>query len=133
VGLQTGAEQNPVPKAYIDGTFFQRNCNNNGGGFGFGAPTIIEAARPSPLCASVRRFPASSVFNQQTVTRHLSYLSTSRVRAGFLAMDNLLIYGTGGVAIGRVYFSSTTVSGITPFWRQRPVQLLYGLAVAGGL
>jgi hypothetical protein len=66
-------------------------------------------------------FPGFSVFNQQTVTRHLSYLSTSRVRAGFLAMDNLLIYGTGGMAIGRVYFSSTTVSGITPFWRQRPV------------
>jgi hypothetical protein len=38
VGLQTGSgtESSSVPKAYIDGTFFQRNCNNNGGGFGFG-------------------------------------------------------------------------------------------------
>lgn len=60
-----------------------------------------------------------------TADQHVRWLGTVRARLGFLPLDNLLIYGTGGFAYGRideninVGFSGTTsgliIVGIGPF------------------
>ena len=55
---------------------------------------------------------AAPVIN--TAEQKLTYLSTSRVRAGYTITDNLLLYGTGGLAAGRASAnSSVTVPGCT--------------------
>ena len=45
-----------------------------------------------------------------SVTKNLNYLGTVRGRFGLLVTQNLLIYGTGGVAYGGVNLQSTTQS-----------------------
>ncbi len=55
-------------------------------------------------------FPPDTVATTLSVTRRIGDLGTLRGRLGFLAPHNLLLYGTGGLAYGEVY-SSTTISG----------------------
>lgn len=45
-----------------------------------------------------------------SVSRRVSHLSTERVRAGFLVVPSVLIYGTGGLAYGGVR-SQTNIAG----------------------
>jgi outer membrane immunogenic protein len=101
-------------------------CNNNGGfgggGFGGGGNCGGFAAGTAPIVGA----PGFSVLSQQGINRRLDYLSTSRVRAGFLVTPSLLVYGTGGVAIGRVRVDSSIVSSVTPL----PFALAPGLSTA---
>jgi outer membrane immunogenic protein len=97
----------------FQGIFGCNNNNNNNGGFGLGnnnnncGGTAIGIA---PIAGA----PGFNVLSQQTVNRRLDYLSTSRVRAGFLVTPSLLIYATGGVAIGHVRVDSSIISSVTP-------------------
>jgi outer membrane immunogenic protein len=101
----------------FDGVLGCRN-NNNNGNFGFFGSnnndtcggTAIGLAPVGPPVG-----PGFSIQNQQAITRSLDWLSTSRVRAGFLVTPSLLIYGTGGVAFGRVRVDSAIISSSTPF------------------
>jgi outer membrane immunogenic protein len=57
------------------------------------------------------------MITQQTVERRMDWLSTSRVRAGYLVLPTLLLYGTGGVAFGHIRTTSlisTNVMGVPP-------------------
>jgi opacity protein-like surface antigen len=46
----------------------------------------------------------------------LEWLSTTRLRAGHTVVDNLLLYGTGGLATGRASASSSiTLAGCPGF------------------
>src|SRR4051795_5555688 len=83
--------------------FFGGNNNNTCGGTAIG---IAPAGPPVP--------PGFSVRNLQTVQRSLDWLWTSRVRAGFLVTPSFLIYGTGGVALGRVRVNNTIISSASP-------------------
>ena len=102
----------------FDGVLGCRNNNNNNGNFGFFGSnnndtcggTAIGLAPVGPPVG-----PGFSIQNQQAITRSLDWLSTSRVRAGFLVTPSLLIYGTGGVAFGRVRVDSAIISSSTPF------------------
>ena len=82
------------------------------------AVTIMTPAG-APQSALPQSAPPSragfSILNQQAITRSLDWLSTSRVRAGFLVTPSFLIYGTGGVALGRVRVNSAIISSSTPF------------------
>ncbi|WP_168195679.1 outer membrane beta-barrel protein [Bradyrhizobium sp. NAS80.1] len=63
------------------------------------------------------------VFNYQmttTVTKRLDYLGTVRGRLGFLATPALLVYGTGGLAYGRVS-TSTDLFSLTPAVTNGPI------------
>jgi outer membrane immunogenic protein len=53
--------------------------------------------------------------NTTSVTRDIDMLATARIRAG-LALDSLLIYGTGGLAYGHVEqnFAPAEVGGLSP-------------------
>jgi outer membrane immunogenic protein len=94
----------------FQGVFTDRNCgNNNGGGFGgFGGN--------NGNCTAVTVAPVAGPFavrNTQTIDTRMDYFGTSRVRAGFLPLPNLLIYATGGVAYGHVRLNTTTLSQLT--------------------
>lgn len=45
-------------------------------------------------------------------SQKLTWLSTSRLRGGVLIGDNVLLYGTGGLATGRVELSSNAVANV---------------------
>jgi outer membrane immunogenic protein len=126
----------------FQGVFGCNNNNNNNGAFGFGfggnnnntcGGTAIGVA---PIGGT-----GLSVLNQQTITRSMDYLSTSRVRAGFLVTPSLLVYGTGGVAIGHIRVNSSITSSITPAVGILPAgistfnysQLKAGFVAGGGL
>jgi len=49
-----------------------------------------------------------------TGSQKLTSLSTSRVRAGYTIQDNILLYGTGGLADGTVKASTSTVGSACP-------------------
>jgi outer membrane immunogenic protein len=99
----------------FQGVFGCNNNNNNNGAFGFGF-----AGNNNNNCGGtavgVARIGATpfSVINQQTITRGLDWLSTSRVRAGYLVTPSFLIYGTAGVAIGDVRVNTAISSSIVP-------------------
>jgi outer membrane immunogenic protein len=82
--------------------FFSLNNINNGcvvGGFGI-----------APIAGT-----GLSMLGLQTLDRRMDYFGTSRVRAGFLVLPTLLLYGTGGVAYGHIRTTSlisTNVMGV---------------------
>src|SRR4051794_3620602 len=98
----------------FDGVFGCRNDDNGNFGFfgnnnntcGGTAIGIAPVGPPAP--------PGFSVQNQQIIQRRLDWLSTSRVRAGFLVAPSFLIYATGGVALGRVRVDNTIISSASP-------------------
>jgi len=47
-----------------------------------------------------------------SASQRLSWFGTTRVRGGFLLSDNILLYGTGGLASGRIEASSSGVATI---------------------
>jgi outer membrane immunogenic protein len=93
----------------FQGVFTDRNCGNNGGGFGggFGNNNNCTAVTVAPVIGPF------AVRNTQVIDRRMDYFGTSRVRAGFLPLPNLLIYATGGVAYGQVRLNTTTISQLT--------------------
>jgi outer membrane immunogenic protein len=99
------------------------NNNNNGFGFGGGNNNCGGTAIGIAPIVGAAGFTVQS---QQTINRSFDYLSTSRVRAGFLITPSLLIYGTGGVAIGHVRVNSSIISSVTPL----PFALTPGLSTA---
>src|SRR3954453_5668290 len=109
----------------FDGVFGCRDDNNGNFGF-FGGNnndpcggTAIGIAPAGPPAA-----PNSSVRNVQTIHRSLDWLSTSRVRAGFLVTPSPLIYGTGVVALGRVRVNSTIFTSAEPSFGGVPLSAI---------
>jgi outer membrane immunogenic protein len=71
-------------------------------------------------------------------SQKLTWFSTSRVRGGYTVMDNLLLYGTGGLADGRASASSSvTVTGACGAGGNCPAgsrtKTLWGWAAGGGM
>jgi outer membrane immunogenic protein len=75
-----------------------------------------------------------------TAEQHLKYFSTTRGRAGFLMTDNWLLYGTGGLASGRLESSSVfnlvapgacAGAGNCPFGTR--TKTLWGWTAGGGI
>jgi outer membrane immunogenic protein len=72
-----------------------------------------ERGRRSDLLGSIRVPTAGGDFNIGTTTSadsewKLPWFATFRGRAGFLADPSLLLYGTGGLAVGEVKFATQT-------------------------
>ena len=100
----------------FDGVFGCRNDNNGNFGFFGGNNNNTCGGTAIGLAPVGPPAPAGfSVLNQQTVQRSLDWLWTSRVRAGFLVTPSFLIYGTGGVALGRVRVNSAIISSASPY------------------
>ena len=77
--------------------------------------------------------PAGTNFGEQKLT----WFSTSRGRAGYTVTDNLLLYGTGGLAAGRANASSsvtvTGCPGVGTCSAGSDTQTLWGWTAGGGL
>jgi outer membrane immunogenic protein len=104
----------------FQGVFGCRNDNN--GNFDFLGGNNNNTCGGTAIGIAPVGFPGVSVQNQQIITRSLDWLSTSRVRAGFLVTPSFLIYGTGGVALGRVRVNSLLISSSLPSGPQSCVE-----------
>jgi len=62
--------------------------------------TSISGSTSFSNTAPIAGFPSSSVVAYGTQSEKLNYLGTVRARAGYLVMDPLLAYATGGFAYG---------------------------------
>jgi outer membrane immunogenic protein len=65
-----------------------------------GASSLLATVVPSPA------FPANPLTLTATVSRSIDYIGTVRGRVGWLATPSVLLYGTGGLAYGKVNVSS---------------------------
>ncbi len=87
-------------------------------------------------------FPANSIASTTSVSQELSFLSTLRGRFGFLTSPDLLIYGTGGLAVGGAKTKANTSQeilgpsgGITTTYQndENTSETLYGWTAGAGL
>ena len=67
-----------------------------------------------------------------TAHQSVNWLGTIRARAG-VPVENFLIYGTAGMAVGGVTGSQTEFFGSTPGWVASQTTTLTGPAVGGGV
>lgn len=64
--------------------------------------TNIEGSDSQSITAPVVGFPNNSITGTATAEQRLEYFGTLRGRLGFLPLNSLLVYATGGLAYGRV-------------------------------
>ena len=96
------------------------------GNFVFGG--LIEVSR-NEIEDSVAAF--SNTPAQYTMTRELAALGAARVRAGF-AFSNIMMYATGGYAVGLVDRSFSTSNGVNSFIEQGRGDDAQGFQYGGG-
>jgi outer membrane immunogenic protein len=102
-------------EADFDGVFGCRNDNNSNFGFFGGNNNNTCGGTAIGLAPAFTAGNTNfSVLSQHTIQRSLDWLWTSRVRAGFLVTPSFLIYGTGGVALGRVRVNSAIITSAEP-------------------
>jgi outer membrane immunogenic protein len=81
----------------------------------------INGSNGSPASFGVLQNPDSegdSMFSATNVSKRVSYLGTVRGRLGYLALPELLIYGTAGMAYGPAQSSFSTYQGNHGYWDQ---------------
>jgi outer membrane immunogenic protein len=66
-----------------------------------------------------------------TLTQNTSYLATLRGRLG-VAFDRVMIYGTGGLAMGN-HYAATSLTGLGGGWDGTKSEVKFGYAVGAGL
>lgn len=100
------------------------------GGFVYGA--LIEGSYVD-ISDSVTAFSITPAAYQ--FTRELNFLGAARLRAGFLASDDVLIYATGGVAYGSIDrgFVTTNVSNSFTQFDDNADSGSWGYQVGGGV
>ncbi len=87
---------------------WQPGLLNNNLVFGFEADIQgVAAGKSNRTYSTAYAVGTETLTNTTTANANLEFLGTVRGRVGYLAMPNLLIYGTGGLAYGGVSFSAT--------------------------
>ncbi len=107
VGAATRAEK-------MDGVIggFQSGYNYQVGAWVFGFETDIQLSGQKGGATFPGVIPAITI----TTDERLDWFGTSRTRLGFLATPNILLYGTAGVAYGKVKDNATvTLAGVGSF------------------
>ncbi|CAH0350616.1 outer membrane beta-barrel protein [soil metagenome] len=72
--------------------------------------------------------PANYVF-----TRKLDWDGAARLRAGYILPTNTLLYGTGGLAYGKIKNSFTTTNGFNSFTEENRTDKDWGWTAGGGI
>ena len=111
-GVGVPAELDIGPGGVIGGG--QAGCNYQTGRFVFGVETDIQGSGIRGNASIFFPSPNGGITDATTATGHeqLDWFGTVRARAGFAAMDSLLLYATGGLAYGGVSSSASLV--LTP-------------------
>jgi outer membrane immunogenic protein len=106
----------------------------------FGSTVIgLEADFDGTTLSKSARFTSAAAVLGTTLTTSanakLDYLGTVRGRLGFVPMDRLLIYGTGGLAYGDVKTTTSVVPNAVPgaIWSGSSSSVRTGYAVGAGL
>ena len=73
-------------------------------------PVCVSAAIPPPTCVGTIPFSTTAATGYEA---KIGWFGTVRGRAGILLTDQILLYGTGGLAYGRVEVSGTTSTAST--------------------
>jgi outer membrane immunogenic protein len=73
-------------------------------------PFCLSVAFPPPTCVGTVPFSTAAATGYET---SIGWFGTVRGRAGILLTDQILLYGTGGLAYGRVGVSGTTSTAST--------------------
>jgi outer membrane immunogenic protein len=89
---------------------------------------LIEVSR-NEIEDSVAAFSTTPA--QYTMTRELTAMIAARLRGGF-ALSNVLVYGTGGYAVGLVDRSFSTSNGVNTFIERGPDNDAQGFQYGGG-
>jgi outer membrane immunogenic protein len=71
------------------------------------APFCVAAGAPPPTCQGTTSFAGTAVTAYEA---KIDWFGTVRGRAGFLITDQILLYGTGGLAYGRVEVSGSPIA-----------------------
>jgi len=106
-------------------------------------PVCVSIAFPPPACVGTLPFSTTSATGYEA---KIGWFGTVRGRAGILLTDQILLYGTGGLAYGRVEVSgtsstaSTAIFGIGPPVAFAPISTAFnaaktnvGYTVGGGV
>jgi outer membrane immunogenic protein len=111
-GIGVPAELDIGPSGVIGGG--QVGCNYQTGQFVFGVETDIQGSGIRGNASIFFPSPNGGITDATLATGHeqLDWFGTVRARAGFTAMNNLLLYATGGLAYGKVSSSASLV--LTP-------------------
>jgi outer membrane immunogenic protein len=80
--------------------------------FVLGAETDIDGSTGNvtghhDASSGVPAFPTETIFSTEKTTRNLEYIGTLRARLGWLPFQNLLLFGSGGLAYGGVSSSAS--------------------------
>jgi outer membrane immunogenic protein len=100
------------------------NNNNGGGAFGGNGNNCGGGIALTP----VPGFPANPLLSINSGSDRMSFLATLRGRFGVLPLPNVMVYATGGLAVGNV---NTTVSVIQQVQGPSAVPALYGTTLSG--
>ena len=110
-GLGNGA-------GFIGGGQFGYNWQFNGRGVaGFETDIAWTGQNRNAAFASstlISGFAPDAEADNATISSRLDYFGTVRGRLGFLAAPSFLLYGTGGLAYGRVHSSTVEAALVTP-------------------
>jgi outer membrane immunogenic protein len=71
-------------------------------------PVCLSIAFPPPTCVGTVPFSTTTATGYEA---QIGWFGTVRGRAGFLLNDQILLYGTGGLAYGRVEVSGSSSTG----------------------
>lgn len=121
-GAMSGTSQGGFIGGGQVGYNWQPGMLNNNLVFGFEADIQgVAAGNGNRNYSTAYAVNSNTVTTTTTANASLQFLGTVRGRVGYLAMPNLLVYGTGGLAYGGVSFNATKyineyLSGGTQSW-----------------
>ncbi len=145
-GLATAAPSvSTKPAGFISGgqmgyNFFQRERFVAGIETDIDGALVRKSATGSAL-SPIPGIPTNQIASTATITNSLDYLATVRGRLGYALVDRMLVYATGGLAIGGVHTNISAVDnalgpsfGITTVLPSNgsASNTLVGWAVGGG-
>jgi outer membrane immunogenic protein len=113
-------------EADADGVF-GNSCggNNNGGGGGFGGNNDCGGGT---TLVPVPGFAANPLLSINSGNDRMNFIATLRGRVGVLPLPNVMVYATGGLAVGNV---NTTVSVFQQVQGPSAVPSVYGTTLSG--
>lgn len=121
------------PRGALGGIQYGSNFQFGHVVFGTASDFSFSDIRASHTSFSATAGPLVTTYGKQK----LEWLSTTRVRVGYTVVDNLLLYGTGGLANGRGSVSSSIIQTGCPGIGNCPTgndaKTLWGWAAGGGM
>jgi len=98
-----------------------------GGNFVLGALLEVGKSDSTDGTTAFSSTPAGYSFS-----RKLDHAFSARLRAGFVAGENLLIYGTGGASYAKIHHGFTTTNTANSFSQVNDDKMVWGYQAGGG-